>query len=811
METRDKEQLLLSLKNFQIQNIKSTCKELQMNYSGGDVIAQIKRHYRNGKIALKTGAVKLGGDSEFKDLPEYFNHLREEFKSKKLPQIKDGLGKNMKMTRALVFWKFLREDYHFSYQPALRVQFVQGFVNDSNEYVALIAKIESLSDLTWRKILWRENIDFLSYESFLRRITAQQVQAIEDNFQDVQAGEVPRVYQKSFRDRMKVYTGAVTFEKLRSEESFGSRQRYYGKGAWAFSLLGLDFGFGKFPKGIHDDTQIENTSPSRFFSIKEHVNDFVVNQEDGKYWWMYKNVRSNFAFRPDKTVSLSSHICPGFWATLIMHVLFWIISPLVFAMSVATYIKTGASIALFAAGVSGLITPLWIGLATVRMLLIGIGKLVNTQAVDNIFNSIDEIIIEKFREHGRAMWHIAIPTLVASILVILVFSIKSLPIWSGIMFVTGFVFILSHGVYGQYNYQSFWSEIKGLPLWKKAVGLIGIAPLLTQASIWIVPIVLGALSGLWLSIVHFIGEEPLIFWGFIAFFASFSCYSLLYFLPFISERFFASTSKYVKVLTPMLSTIGVLGFVLMTYRIVILKMSSISFFGIVVTVVSFLVFVYLVKKVLEYSDEIHLGTIDGLEKYQGVLSDAKSTYSLGDIGINDRSLYMSLVKNQNIQGMEESSAQKFIFKCVDFTKKLISTDSWNSEKLMVFLLSNASPDSWDSLEELLKKVKYSNYFSSDRARIEAVSMLLVDKKQIDEIYKIYEEKYYQQMQEQRDVDHKFEKIKKFFSWLATPFIWLSTPFVWLYSGIKSGLGTIKNLWELFNERCPTVEESRRLD
>jgi hypothetical protein len=45
---------------------------------------------------------------------------------------------------------------------------------------------------------------------------------------------------------------------------------------------------------------------------------------------MYKTVRSNYVLFPNKDVKLSTHVCPGFWFTLLMHFLFWIISPVLF-------------------------------------------------------------------------------------------------------------------------------------------------------------------------------------------------------------------------------------------------------------------------------------------------------------------------------------------------------------------------------------------------------------------------------------------------------------------------------------------------
>lgn len=273
------------------------------------------------------------------------------------------------IVEALTFRNFIRNNVAHDFPE--RRSFLFAIISDQNfsESIRLIARIESLPSSVWRKILWRENIDFISFESFLRRITPEQVMAIQNNFEDLFGTnpKIPRVFLKSLRDRVRIFFGILSLDKI-LKEPYDYYERNQSKPAMAYNLLGLDFGFSLYPGGKNDDTKITNKKFTRFLSIKNHINDFIVNMEDGKYWWMYKSARSNFVVRYGKEVKIKTHICPGFWATMFYHLLFWIISPVLFTGLLITGIKTGnwniAGPALFVSS----LTPVWCVLAFLKLL-----------------------------------------------------------------------------------------------------------------------------------------------------------------------------------------------------------------------------------------------------------------------------------------------------------------------------------------------------------------------------------------------------------------------------------------------------------
>lgn len=286
------------------------------------------------------------------------------------------------MMQALLFWKFVRESINFmnhtgeeqtSYDGytynALKRAFLQEFICDDNKYIMYIVYIESMPTSIWRKMLWRYNIDFQSYESCLRRLSYDQICHIMNNYNDLfTTGKKPRVLKLSLRDRI-TFAFKKNLNQTLMEEYLFDKDRYVSKAAWAYSLLGLDFGFGKYPNGVDSDFELQDRKLSRFLSTKNHINDFVVNQEDnGLYWLLYKTARKNFVWKSwsKKEVQLKSHICPGFWATLILHLIFWVISPLIFINGAQDLISHHFHLswynAIFLA--IGCITPLWLIAAT---------------------------------------------------------------------------------------------------------------------------------------------------------------------------------------------------------------------------------------------------------------------------------------------------------------------------------------------------------------------------------------------------------------------------------------------------------------
>jgi hypothetical protein len=290
------------------------------------------------------------------------------------------------MTEALVFWQELRRQLARGfYQKEDIASLFELKVAKSNPFISTIIMIESLPTSVWRALLWKENLDFMSHESFLRRLNKEQKTAIKENYSDWQGKKVPRVLKKGLRSKIKVKLGLISYEKLKNED-YDYEARHTNKAAWAYNLLGLDFGFCLYPKGESSDEKIENKSFTRFLSRKDHVNDFIVNEEDGKYFYMYKTARSNYAIRPNKEVEISTHICPGFWYTLIVHTLFWIVSPIALISTGLTVWQFGLSWETISPAIFALPMLIWTLFACLRLIknsIVNFFKLIRSIRADH--------------------------------------------------------------------------------------------------------------------------------------------------------------------------------------------------------------------------------------------------------------------------------------------------------------------------------------------------------------------------------------------------------------------------------------------
>jgi hypothetical protein len=90
---------------------------------------------------------------------------------------------------ALCFWSFVMNKIPAQWQSA-RQEFLSVFVKSDNHYVKIVAMVELLPTSVWRKLLWKNNIDFSSFEAFLRRLTTTQLMAIETCYNEFTSGKI---------------------------------------------------------------------------------------------------------------------------------------------------------------------------------------------------------------------------------------------------------------------------------------------------------------------------------------------------------------------------------------------------------------------------------------------------------------------------------------------------------------------------------------------------------------------------------------------------------------------------------------------
>lgn len=298
------------------------------------------------------------------------------------------------LAQALFLWNFICKNATGVHDRREFLHFLSA-IDDKilhNRYAKVVAISECLPTSIWRALLWKENIDFLSFESFLRRLTETQRQAIATAYKELlEWKEIPKVIGLVKRV-VGFFTGnRITIQKL-LDEPLDAETRYAKKGAIAGgeAPVRFGFGFGLYKNGTKDDSTEDDIGFSRFVQTKNHINDFVINQESGLYFWLYKFARSNYLLHPSKKVKLNQYVCPGFWYTIIWHLIFWILSPLLFAIFApdmfSSETRTWHSIVL---AILSLPTPLWIlgSIAKFLFLLVPWKKI--GAAIDNFAENHD--------------------------------------------------------------------------------------------------------------------------------------------------------------------------------------------------------------------------------------------------------------------------------------------------------------------------------------------------------------------------------------------------------------------------------------
>lgn len=252
---------------------------------------------------------------------------------------------------------------------------------DQRPLIALVATVELLPTKVWRRALWYYNIDFQSFESFLRRVTPEQIEGLRASLDAVLRDQVPPCFREGWKNVLRrIFRPSWAHpEHFKGESPEDCAHRYESKGAFAYEFFGIDFGHVLYRRE-EDECKIEGSLATRFLSKKHDRNDFVVNQEDGVYWWMYRTARSNYVWFPNRDVQLKQAICPGFWYTIFVWLLVLFVSP---SASVLTGIEYAWDMSLWIVGFTGIVgcvTPLVISAILGKYMLIRIGRFIDWAA-----------------------------------------------------------------------------------------------------------------------------------------------------------------------------------------------------------------------------------------------------------------------------------------------------------------------------------------------------------------------------------------------------------------------------------------------
>lgn len=210
-----------------------------------------------------------------------------------------------------------------------RMAYLRRFELHPNPLVRLVADFETLSANALRRVLWFANVDFQSFESFLKRITPDQIEVFRENAASAfelamercglpheKTDDLPCFrlgWQNAVANRFGPKSRTGDWWKERLYGKLGNR--YESKAAIAHDILGWNFGFQ-----LYSDAKTEKKNPESLPEqalLSKRGEDFSVNTESrGAYWWLYRTLRSNLLWGKDDEVELRAHVCPGFWMTV---------------------------------------------------------------------------------------------------------------------------------------------------------------------------------------------------------------------------------------------------------------------------------------------------------------------------------------------------------------------------------------------------------------------------------------------------------------------------------------------------------------
>lgn len=701
-------------------------------------------------------------------------------------------GEKIQITAGLIFWQFVREvlreelSMSFSEVREFLAIFVKGEKKEFT-YIGILAMIESLPDLVWRKLLWRENIDLMSYESFLRRLNYQQEQAIIDNYNDLFSADpkLPRVFKKSLRDRVKILFGQITVDKLLQTEYNEDDQRNKTKGAYAFNLLSLDFGFSLYPKGKNDDTVITNKKFTRFLSIKAHINDFIVNMEDGKYFWLYKSARSNYAFNPGKEIRIKDHICPGFWATLIRHAIFWIVSPLAVLVSAVMVLNYGFISEVWIPTVAALPNIIWLTVAFFRLLLSPLSKIkikagkktkkiltgiLKAAAIIIWVRLVIKFIIWFYPFFGPKVGYFLTVLFIGTLLFYIVFMILNM--WKKFHFeydeIPSFVRFIVHAVLFSFV----------LVVLEKYVALPAAHFFAVIAnSIW----------------QWYTSDLIMINWliAFVVFIIIFIRFCNVF---FSDEKEFVKYEKVFRWLTIgfLLASIAILG-------AIAYKDNSFDLYnvGVVPVLIFCLIFMLFIFSILMMT-QVNYKNIDEREVFSCYVYRVDGNLT----GISFKSFLTKLRKSSWFTAVKDEEKWSIVDQIGWVASHYFPESATYRTLLGELIIENGNVAVikllWNRRNEIKRKIG-----DSDSLKLEVLSRIISGMSIEDAVDWLYEK--------ETSLRKFEEKVLNFFETLFTPVLYIIRGIDWVFRKTKEFFLTLKDLWSLFNKLCPYVSRPEELE
>ncbi len=247
-------------------------------------------------------------------------------------------------SKQIAFWqtiKWFREENRFN--EIIEILEDHAGYATGNEMSATIAQMELLPTPVFRRVLWFYNIDFQSLESYLRRLTTEQINAISETYKDCYVmAKMPTCMKVGLWNKVRqlipsksIKAHLLAFYKP-EDSDLDTSNRYQTKGTIAYNFFDWGIGYNTY----HDeksDGKISSNVKTQLFS---HNDDdyFIVNKEEGGiYWFLHLYARANYLWgNRDKVIDQAEinrgkTICVSIGTTILIWLFLILFSPILLA------------------------------------------------------------------------------------------------------------------------------------------------------------------------------------------------------------------------------------------------------------------------------------------------------------------------------------------------------------------------------------------------------------------------------------------------------------------------------------------------
>ena len=541
------------------------------------------------------------------------------------------------------------------------------------------------------------------------------------------------------------------------------------------------------------------------------------------YWQLYRSARSNYVICPEKEVELKNHVCPGFWMTLFLHAMFWIVSPVIAALCVFN-MQIGFHLWEIPFLLVGAITPLWCIVAVLK-----IGVLALATLILKLFeNKMSDRTKAAWKMVWKIVWKvckwIVYTTIVLGLgFLVYVFAIftytfasKAIPVMGILLYLLSvgsvfwyiIVFIISVPK-DNFKWYSKW------PKWIRTIAWV--IPLIASfrvldyfAGHQIVTFIVqwSQVIGLWIWdamqwIWGVISYAPSLTFAVIFIVFSLVIMVLMFITSITNERRFAQLEKILLYTMLFGFFIPLCCFIL--YAGVSSFIEFLSIFGTIPVLIKILFAVLISAGIVLAIRRIEINS-DTIERRE------KSRYLAKRVSIGSAKQYQKVMQRALMQHKENELNSILDFAC-----------TWFDEYRGSFVRMTTAID---DPKKLLKLGNQLSKLDNEEDRFIFIRYILLGK------YSVKEAKtaLAKEKKEQALMDEKYGRIKshtksffiaiwEFIIWIPVTLwkliVWFFTKLwqgvVWFFIKIWQFLCTFKDVWDLFNKRCPYISKSKYLN